>query len=144
MQEKPKPGRPRSQKARKAILGAVRETLLSDGYVGLRMESVAARAGVSKATIYRWWPTRGALALEAAEPDISIGTVPESVDALADMLGATADSVEDTKPVLIQLNSFMGEELPSTLESSYALAPNEAHRPKAPTLGWPPPNEVPN
>lgn len=95
MQEKPKPGRPRSQKARKAILSAVRETLLSDGYAGLRVESVAARAGVSKATIYRWWPTRGALALEAAEPDISIGTVPESLNPLADVETAI-DQLIDT------------------------------------------------
>lgn len=59
------------------------------------MESVASRAGVSKATIYRWWPTRGALALEAAEPDISIGTVPETGDGLADVESAI-DQLIDT------------------------------------------------
>lgn len=48
----------------------------------------------------------------------ALGATVDSVDALVDMLGATADSVEDTKPVLLQLNSFMGEELPTTLESA--------------------------
>jgi hypothetical protein len=42
----------------------------------------------------------------------------DSVDALSTMLETTAASVEDTKPVLDQLNTFMGEILPSTLESA--------------------------
>lgn len=94
MQEKPKPGRPRSRKSRDAILSAVRETLLGEGYAGLKMENIAARAGVGKATIYRWWPTRGALALEAAEPDISIGAVPETEDVLADVEAAIDQLIE--------------------------------------------------
>jgi AcrR family transcriptional regulator len=39
--------------------------LLARGLVAVSMESVAERAGVSKATIYRWWPTKEALALDA-------------------------------------------------------------------------------
>src|ERR1700728_616719 len=58
-------GRPRSEKARKAILEAAAELLLDRGLTGVSMDAVAERAGVSKATIYRWWPTKETLALDA-------------------------------------------------------------------------------
>jgi AcrR family transcriptional regulator len=58
-------GRPRSEKAHKAILGAAAELLLSRGLSAVTMDAVAVRAGVSKATIYRWWPTKESLALDA-------------------------------------------------------------------------------
>ena len=58
-------GRPRSEKAHKAILGAAAELLLARGLSAVSMDAVAERAGVSKATIYRWWPTKETLALDA-------------------------------------------------------------------------------
>ena len=58
-------GRPRSEKARGAILEAAAELLLERGLTAVSMDAVAARAGVSKATIYRWWPTKETLALDA-------------------------------------------------------------------------------
>jgi AcrR family transcriptional regulator len=58
-------GRPRSENARKAILDAAAELLLAQGLEAVSMDAVAERAGVSKATIYRWWPTKETLALEA-------------------------------------------------------------------------------
>jgi AcrR family transcriptional regulator len=58
-------GRPRSEKARRAILGAAAELLLARGLSAVSMDAVAERAGVSKATIYRWWHTKEALALDA-------------------------------------------------------------------------------
>ena len=58
-------GRPRSEKARQAILAAASEALLARGLSGVSMDAIAERAGVSKATIYRWWPTKEALALDA-------------------------------------------------------------------------------
>jgi AcrR family transcriptional regulator len=57
-------GRPRSEAARKAILAAAAELLLDRGLPGVSMDAVAERAGVSKATIYRWWPTKETLALD--------------------------------------------------------------------------------
>lgn len=91
---RPKRGRPRSAKSREAILEAVRKMLLVDGYQRLTMEAVAAEAGVSKATIYRWWKTKGELALEAAEADISIGLVPETDDPRADVEAAIDQLIE--------------------------------------------------
>jgi AcrR family transcriptional regulator len=58
-------GRPRSEKARRAILAAAIELLLERGLHSMSMDDVAARAGVSKATIYRWWPSKELLALDA-------------------------------------------------------------------------------
>lgn len=58
-------GRPRSEKASQAILGAAADLLLENGLAAVSMDAVAARAGVSKATIYRWWPTKETLALDA-------------------------------------------------------------------------------
>jgi len=58
-------GRPRSEKARTAILAAAAELLLDRGLSAVSMDAVAERAGVSKATIYRWWPTKESLALDA-------------------------------------------------------------------------------
>lgn len=57
-------GRPRSVQARAAILRAAGELMLDGGMAACSMEAIAHRAGVSKATIYRWWPSRGAVALE--------------------------------------------------------------------------------
>jgi AcrR family transcriptional regulator len=61
------PGRPRSERARQAILGCTL-TFLEDkanGFSGLTIEHVAAEAGVGKATVYRWWPTKAALLADA-------------------------------------------------------------------------------
>jgi AcrR family transcriptional regulator len=58
-------GRPRSEKARTAILAAAADLLLDKGLTAVSMDTLAAQAGVSKATIYRWWPTKEALALDA-------------------------------------------------------------------------------
>ncbi len=58
-------GRPRSQEADEAILAAATQLLAERGLAGMSIEEVAARAGVAKTTIYRRWPSRGALALDA-------------------------------------------------------------------------------
>jgi AcrR family transcriptional regulator len=59
------PGRPRSAKAHKAILEATTELLLEQGLQAMNMDELAQRAGVSKATIYRWWTSKERLALDA-------------------------------------------------------------------------------
>jgi AcrR family transcriptional regulator len=58
-------GRPRSERAREAILAAAADLLLARGLGAVSMDAVAEQAGVSKATIYRWWPTKETLALDA-------------------------------------------------------------------------------
>jgi AcrR family transcriptional regulator len=72
-----RPGRPRSEQARRATLDATSELLLEQGLAGASMDAVAERAGVSKATIYRWWPSKEALALEAVYRAWSAGEPPQ-------------------------------------------------------------------
>src|SRR5450432_744304 len=58
-------GRPRSAEADRAILAATLELLAERGLDAMSIEEVAARAGVGKTTIYRRWPSKGLLALDA-------------------------------------------------------------------------------
>ena len=59
------PGRPRSEQARQAILRSTLKILGKNGFSGFKIEEVAARASVGKATVYRWWPNKGALIADA-------------------------------------------------------------------------------
>jgi AcrR family transcriptional regulator len=72
-------GRPRSDRARRDICDAFRGILLEEGFDRIRLEHVAARAGVGKATIYRHWPSKQALAhevlLELANPHLAVPDV---------------------------------------------------------------------
>ncbi len=61
--------RRRSEKSRKAIVTATRALLLERGFDKLSIEAVAARAGVGKQTIYRWWPSRHALVADVVLED---------------------------------------------------------------------------
>ena len=60
------PGRPRSEASRQAILVAALSLAAEAGYAGLTIEGIAARAGVGKQTIYRWWPSKADVLLEAS------------------------------------------------------------------------------
>ena len=76
-------GRPRSAKAHEAILKAAAGLLLEHGLAAVSMDAVAARAGVSKATIYRWWPTKETLALDALYADWALAApVPKDTGSL--------------------------------------------------------------
>lgn len=57
-------GRPRSEETREKILAATAELLSEGGFQAVTMEAVAARAGVAKTTLYRWWANRAAVALD--------------------------------------------------------------------------------
>ena len=58
-------GRRRSERSHAAILAATQGLLVERSYHELTIEGIAARAGVGKQTIYRWWPSKAALVLEA-------------------------------------------------------------------------------
>ena len=60
-----RPGRPRSEQADQAIIDATLEVFAESGPDGLCIEQVAARAGVGKATIYRRWPGKEDLLVDA-------------------------------------------------------------------------------
>jgi len=106
-------GRPRSEEAHKAILDATLELLAEVGFSALTVEGVAGRAGVGKATIYRRWPSKLPLVVEA------FGQLPgmEDVD--------TGDLAEDLKRMLRgYLQAFNTTALSAVLPS---LAGERAH-----------------
>jgi AcrR family transcriptional regulator len=59
------PGRPRSEHSRRAILRSTLQLLQQTSFPELTIEAIAADAGVGKATVYRWWPNKGALVVDA-------------------------------------------------------------------------------
>src|SRR5271154_5547898 len=83
------PPRRRSEKSRTAIVTATRELLLERGFDGLSIEAVAARAGVGKQTIYRWWPSRPALVAEVMleDADKILASFAHGDDLAADLVG---------------------------------------------------------
>src|SRR5512145_253647 len=96
----PNPAR-RSELSRQAILAATADLISEVGYTKLTVEAIAARAGVGKQTIYRWWPDKGSVLLDAylahvgAEQGLSF---PDSGDLKEDLrlvLGSAADSLAD-------------------------------------------------
>ena len=58
-------GRPRSERCRRKILAAADELLAEQGFADTSVDAIAQAAGVSKATIYRWWPNKAAVVMEA-------------------------------------------------------------------------------
>jgi AcrR family transcriptional regulator len=96
----PDPAR-RNERSRQAILTATADLLDEVGYTKLAVEAIAARAGVGKQTIYRWWPDKGAVVLDAylvlvgADQDLAL---PDSGDFEADLrkvLGFMVDSLAE-------------------------------------------------
>jgi TetR/AcrR family transcriptional regulator of autoinduction and epiphytic fitness len=68
---------PRIERSRRVILEAVLEELGTVGYGALTIESVAARAGVGKSTIYRYWPGKLALVEDAFRTLKAMAVIPE-------------------------------------------------------------------
>ena len=79
-------GRPRCDVTHRAVLRAAYELLAEGGLRQFTIEGVAARSGVARTTIYRWWPSKGALAMEgflaATAPEIA---TPPARSAVADL-----------------------------------------------------------
>jgi AcrR family transcriptional regulator len=78
----------RNEDARLAILGAADELLIERGFGGVTVEGIAARAGVSKQTIYRWWPSKVDILLDTLveEADRRL-KIPEDGPAVAGVRG---------------------------------------------------------
>ena len=111
-------GRPRSDAARRAVLDAALALAARDGYTAVTIKGIAQTAGVGRQTVYRWWPTRGAVLAEAlAEVGGAPGLPESSGDPWADLrsfldrtfalartqpvagvlLGLTADALSDAE-----------------------------------------------
>ncbi|MGK8523556.1 TetR/AcrR family transcriptional regulator [Nocardia asteroides] len=78
----------RSERARAAILAAAAELTRELSYAKLSIEAIAARAGVGKQTIYRWWPSKGAVVFDAmleSDSGPSGLALPDTGDIAADL-----------------------------------------------------------
>ena len=97
----------RSKPTRQAILTAALDLAAEVGYRGLSIEGIAARAGAGKQTIYRWWPSKGAVLFDAllalAEGDgegDGSPELPDTGDLAADLklvLAATVDELNNPR-----------------------------------------------
>lgn len=81
----PSTGRVRNPRTHQAILDAAVELLAEIGYQDLSIERVAARAGVGKATIYRWWNSKSALVIEAMQHGMPLAPPPHTGDPRTDL-----------------------------------------------------------
>jgi AcrR family transcriptional regulator len=93
-------GRPRSATSQKAILATAIEILLEQGLTSMSMDDLAKRAGVSKATIYRWWASKELLALDALATEWALPTPGSELDAGS----LRGDLLARIHPWLSQLN----------------------------------------
>lgn len=108
-------GRPRSEEAHQAILGATLELLSEVGFSALTVEGVASRAGVGKATIYRRWPSKLPLVAEA------FGQLPAFED---------VDTGSLEGDLVAMLRRYLEEFLATPLATVYpSLAAERAHNP---------------
>jgi AcrR family transcriptional regulator len=80
------PGRPRCEGTRQAILRAAYNLLEEGGIAAFTIEAVAQRSGAAKTTIYRWWPNKGALAIESFLDVVEKqNPFPQTASAIADL-----------------------------------------------------------
>jgi AcrR family transcriptional regulator len=78
-------GRPRSEEHREAVLKAAVELMQEDDLRRTSVDRISARSGVSKATIYKWWPNRTAVAIDAFLHQIMVDApVPDTGSAAED------------------------------------------------------------
>ena len=120
-------GRPRSDQLHRAILDAACRLITERGFANLRLERVAAEAGVSKATIYRRWPSKEALALELllelAAPHLAVEETGDTRDELVAAVRNAVRAVTETAfgPVIrallseIAVNPALGDPFRATV-----------------------------
>ena len=65
------PGRPRDEEVRKRLLKAASDLLEEVGFRCVTVDLIAERAGASKATVYRWWPNKASVLIEAFRDAVS-------------------------------------------------------------------------
>ena len=87
----------RNEQARIAVLHAADDLLAERGFAGVTIEGIAARAGVAKQTIYRWWPSKVEVLLDTL--------IEDSQENLA--LPATGSAIEDARQYLRRLAAFL-------------------------------------
>jgi AcrR family transcriptional regulator len=115
-------GRPREARADRAILAAALDLMAERGVHELRMDDVAARAGVGKAAIYRRYRSKDALVAAAVAALVSEITLPDTGSTRADLLALMRDAVEVyTGPVAARAMPSLVEALSRNPELAEAV-----------------------
>ncbi|MBB2991960.1 AcrR family transcriptional regulator [Mycolicibacterium iranicum] len=120
------PSRRRSEKSRTAIVGATRKLLMERGFDRLTIEAVAARAGVGKQTIYRWWPSRHALVADVIleDADKILRPIAAGTDLTADVCAwstALATTLTTARGnAMLRILTIAGTEHPETATRLHA------------------------
>lgn len=110
----PARGRPRDPATDRALLTAAIDVLKRKGYEGFSIEAVAKRAGSSKVTLYRRWPSAAALLL-AALAHHGATTIPTT------STGRLRDDLKRFfRPAFVQLNGRLGLLLRSLMAEAQA------------------------
>ena len=98
-------GRSRNDAARDAILTAAADLLAAQDVATITMAEIARRAGAGKQTIYRWWPSKGAVLLEAmvwlAQEDVSFAVSGDLRRDLETFVRATFDTATRHRSLLL-------------------------------------------
>jgi AcrR family transcriptional regulator len=81
-----RPGRPRNERLHKAILKTAFDLVLEVGFREVSIESIAAKAGVGKTTIYRRWPNKAAVVMDAFMTRVGSETLFPKADKLTDSI----------------------------------------------------------
>lgn len=87
----------RSERARQAVLSAADDLLAERGFAGVTIEGIAAKAGVAKQTIYRWWPSKTDVLMDAYLEDAADDLVPAD----------RGDLEHDLRSYLLRLTEFL-------------------------------------
>jgi AcrR family transcriptional regulator len=127
------PGRPRDARHDQSILDATLGILLEQGYRGVTIEGVAARAGVGRPTIYRRWPSKPAVVVAAlVQSDRLALPAPDTGSLRNDLIAVQRHQVErmnspDARRVTAGLIADLADdpELADTYVSQF-LAPRRA------------------
>jgi AcrR family transcriptional regulator len=118
------PGRPRCDMTHKAVLRAAYDLLAEAGLGGFTIEGVASRSGVARTTIYRWWPSKGALAmegfLEATAPDLAVYPTDSVTDDMQTLLRSFGRLLRGTPGRIIRGIIAEGQRDPETINALMA------------------------
>lgn len=117
-----RPGRPRDSHRDESILGATIEILNAEGYKGLTIDGVAARAGVGRPTIYRRWASKAELVVAALTDTVHIA-VPD-----VDTGSLRRDLVAMQRRQIALMNSPESRRITAGLVADLATDPDLGHR----------------
>ncbi|HYI08090.1 MAG TPA: helix-turn-helix domain-containing protein [Thermoanaerobaculia bacterium] len=118
-------GRPRREGADEQILTAARALLRERGYREFTVDTVAERTGIAKTTIYRRWPSKGALVAaliapppESSDPD---AIVRETAEVLGLLSEPDAEAIEVLHAVLAPRRKLLSEAFGSELQADLVI-----------------------